>query len=63
LVVEGFHSPLDGGLWGRSPSSDPVVLRDISWHENKQKAKSDGAGPQWSHEVHLPISASLPLTL
>jgi len=44
LVVEGVHWPFGGSLWSRSPSSDPV-LRDISWHENKPKAKSDGAVP------------------
>jgi hypothetical protein len=44
LVVEGLRSTWDG-LWGRRPSSDPVVSRGISWHENKRKKKSEGAVP------------------
>jgi hypothetical protein len=45
LVVKGLGAPLEGGLRGSCPRSNPMILRDVWERKTKQQEKSEGAVP------------------
>jgi hypothetical protein len=45
LVVKGLDAPLEGGLRGSCPRSNPMILRDVWERKTKQQEKREGAVP------------------